>query len=109
MDILLESIDNPLIDQEKQLSEINKKISIKFKARNMKKGITTIYGLDIMGFNEKEMNKMASTIKKKFGCASYIKEIEGNIIIEIQGNKTDETKDLLINNFDIPMNKISIL
>jgi translation initiation factor 1 (eIF-1/SUI1) len=106
---LLQSIDNPLKEQEKQLSEINKKISIKFKARNMRKGITTIYGLDIMGFNEKEMNKIASSIKKKFGCASYVKEIEGVVIIEIQGNKTDETKELLVNDFNISVNKISVL
>ena len=106
---LFESIENPLLDQEKQLLEINKKISIKFKARNMRKGVTTIYGLDIMGFNDKEMNKIASSIKKKFGCAAYVKEIEDNHVIEIQGDKSNDARNILINEYNIPNNKVSVL
>jgi len=106
---LFESIENPLMEQEKQLLEMNKKISIKFKARNMRKGITTIYGLDSLGFDNKDMNKIASSIKKKFGCASYVKEIEGIRVIEIQGNKIVDAKNILVNEFDIPNNKVSVL
>ena len=106
---LFEAIENPLIDQEKQLLEINKKVSIKFKARNMRKGITTIYGLDLMGFNDKDMNKIASSIKKKLGCAAYVKEIEGIHCIEIQGNKTVDAKNILINEYNIPNNKVFVL
>jgi translation initiation factor 1 (eIF-1/SUI1) len=75
----------------------------------MRKGITTIYGLDLLGFNNKDMTKVASSIKKKFGCASYVKEIEGIHVIEIQGDKTVETKNILINEYNIPNNKISVL
>ena len=106
---LFESIDNPLMEQEKQLLEINKKISIKFKARNMRKGITTIYGLDLLGFIDKDMNKIASFIKKKCGCASYVKEIEGIHVIEIQGDKTIDAKNILINEFNVSANKIAVL
>ncbi len=102
-------IDNPLMDQEKQLLEINKKISIKFKARNMKKGLTTIYGLESLGYDNKTMNSIASSIKKKLGCASYVKSIEGNNVIEIQGDKKVEAKNILINEYSVPVHKVSVL
>ena len=108
MNNLFESIENPLMEQEKKIYEINNKISIKFKARNMKKGITTIYGLDSMGFYD-DMTKIASTIKKKCGCASYIKMIDGMNVIEIQGNKSNEAKNILVNDYNILNNKIFVL
>lgn len=106
---LFDSINNSVVEQEKQLLEINNKISIKFKARNMRKGITTIYGIDLFGFKINDMTKIATSIKKKFGCASYVKEVDGVNVIEIQGNKSTETKDLLVNDYNIPSNKIYVL
>jgi translation initiation factor 1 (eIF-1/SUI1) len=106
---IIDFINNPLLEQEKQISAINKKISIKYKARNMKKGLTTVYGLHLFDFTNKEMETLASIIKKKQGCAAYVKEIEGNCVIEIQGNKTIEIKNILINQFNISNTKISLL
>ena len=106
---ILESIDNPLLNQEKEISDLNKKINIKFRARNMKKGLTTIYGLSEMGYTDKDMNKMATIIKKKCGCASYVKEVDGLIVIEIQGDKTEESKNILMKEFNIEAKKINAL
>ena len=75
----------------------------------MRKGITTIYGLDLLGFNNKDMIKVASSIKKKCGCASYVKEIEGIHVIEIQGDKIIEAKNILVNEYNVLSNKISVL
>jgi density-regulated protein DRP1 len=93
-------------NQEKQLSEINQKISIKFKARNARKGITTIIGLQTFDI---DLNKMAAQIKKKFGCASYVKEVEGQTVIEIQGDKTGDIYEILIKDYKISPKKISSL
>ncbi|MDR0807451.1 MAG: stress response translation initiation inhibitor YciH [Enterobacteriaceae bacterium] len=52
------------------------------------KGVCIISGLDL---NDADLQKLAAELKKKCGCGGAVKEG----LIEIQGDKRDELKELL--------------
>lgn len=94
------------LDSEKQLSEINQRILIRFNARNAKKGLTSVIGLDAFGFDQEKMKALAKVIQKKHGCASYVKTVEGVVVVEAQGNKVSEISAMLIKDHNISPKKI---
>lgn len=102
-----DSFTNNAIESDKQLLEMNQKITIKFKARNARKGLTTIYGLKTFKFDDDQLATIAKNIKKKFSCASYVKVIEGETVIEVQGNKVDDVSKLLENEYKISNKKLN--
>lgn len=75
------------------------KISVKVQPRKKKKYWTIIEGLC---FEEHDLKTMLRVMKKTFACnGTIIKDPEHGIIVQLQGNLSQDVKDLLMENYQI--------
>ena len=87
------------------ISGFEKIITIRFKARNANKGITTIDGLESFNLSKEQLTNFCKLIKKKLARSCNInKETE---TLQIQGNCTNEIAFLIIN--ELKIKNINIL
>lgn len=81
-------------------------ITITIKARNKKKSTTTISGISLFGGDVKEISKL---ISKKIATAAATKEKAGETVIVVQGDASDQIKNIIKTALKIPATSIQVV
>jgi density-regulated protein DRP1 len=83
------------------------KVTIKKTARNKRKCITSVYGLDLFGV---DLKKTAKTFAGKFACGSSVAQnAQGHDEIVIQGDVSQQVSEIIQSTFNISASNIVIL
>ena len=86
-------------DELDVLDQEMSKINVKVQPRKKKKFWTLIEGLC---FEDNELKTMLRIMKKTFACnGTIIRDSEHGIIVQLQGNLSQDVKDLLMENYQI--------
>ena len=93
-------------EADKMMNELNNRVIIRFKARNARKGITSIEGLYLFDVTEDQLVDFSKQLKKKFACASYVNK--ETLVIELQGNHVFDIVELIEKQFNISAKKINV-
>jgi translation initiation factor SUI1 len=78
-------------------------VHIRFKQRTVRKGSTTVQGLEDPELSVKEnkslLKKLAKTFRKKLSCSCAVKEDDKfGLVLQLSGDQREKLKDLLIEN-----------
>jgi len=84
------------------------KITIKYKARNARKGVTTVHGLWEFGLEKKELENLIKKSKKSFNCGVCMKEAKGEKFVEIQGDRRVDISKTLTSEYNVPSQNIVV-
>eukprot|EP00762_Andalucia_godoyi_P007397 ANDGO_07833.mRNA.1 Translation machinery-associated protein 22 len=86
--------------------EVKKKITVVVSARNKKKSLTTIYGLETFGW---KLDDAAKNLKKRFACgAAMIKDASQRDCVQVQGNLEYELPEYLAELLEIDEDLIEV-